>query len=479
MSLHIPDFSVLEILVVGDLMLDQYWFGPASRLSPEAPVPVVNVNRSEARGGGAANVAMNLASLGVQTTCVGAVGNDIAATALGELLQDAGIHPAFVVSAGQPTITKLRILSRNQQLIRLDTEQKFSADDAHAVAEAAATQLAGKHVCILSDYAKGSLQQVTALVSRCRDQGVPVLVDPKGTDFARYRGATVLTPNLAEFEAVAGKADSDDDLVLRARRMCDELELDAIVVTLSDRGMLVVSADVDVLLPARARQVFDVTGAGDTVIAVLAAGLGAGLDVEAAAAVANLAAGLVVARIGTAAVTTAELNSALHEHGEGGRGLLSRAGALQAARESRARGERLVMTNGCFDILHKGHVAYLQEAKSRGDRLMVAVNSDASVSRLKGPDRPVNPLEDRMAVLAGLAAVDWVVSFDEDTPEALISEMLPDVLVKGGDYEPAAIAGGSAVLANGGTVEVLRFHEGRSTSAIVAAIRERGGDAAS
>jgi D-beta-D-heptose 7-phosphate kinase/D-beta-D-heptose 1-phosphate adenosyltransferase len=300
-----------------------------------------------------------------------------------------------------------------------------------------------------------------------------VLVDPKGGDFERYRGATLLTPNLGEFEAVAGVATDAADLIRRARELCEQLELKALVVTLSERGMLVVSSSGETILPARARQVFDVTGAGDTVIATLAAGIGAGLDVEAAAGLANLAASLVVAKLGTASVTPLELNLALHEHGEGGRGLLTREQALAVTREARQRGERLVMTNGCFDILHKGHVAYLQEAKARGDRLLVAVNTDASVAQLKGPERPINPLEDRMAVLAGLASVDWVVPFAEDTPADLIGDILPDVLVKGGDYQPDAIAGAKAVLANGGSVEVLRFHEGRSTSAIVDSIRSR------
>jgi D-beta-D-heptose 7-phosphate kinase/D-beta-D-heptose 1-phosphate adenosyltransferase len=271
-----------------------------------------------------------------------------------------------------------------------------------------------------------------------------------------------------------GQPVDDADLVSKARALCNELELQSLVVTLGDRGMLVVDGNsgAEALLPARARQVFDVTGAGDTVIAALAAGIGAGLDAEAAAELANLAASLVVRKIGTATVTPAELNLALHEQGSGGLGILNATQAQAVACEIRTRGETLVMTNGCFDILHKGHVAYLQEAKSRGDRLLVAVNTDASVQRLKGEDRPINPLEDRMAVLAGLASVDWVVSFDSDTPEELISSILPDVLVKGGDYEPDAIAGGKAVLNNGGSVEVLRFHEGRSTSAIVDSIRK-------
>jgi len=474
MSMAIPDFSQLKVLVAGDLMLDQYWFGPASRISPEAPVPVVRVTRSEARGGGAANVAMNLVSLGVQTTCCGVVGDDATGKDLRALLEVEGITAVLAQSTRHPTITKLRVLSQNQQLIRLDTEQRYSDADADAVVALIKGQLGSQHVCILSDYAKGTLAHVAQLIQACREAAVPVLVDPKGVDFSRYRGANVLTPNRAEFEAVAGVPADDADMIARARALCLELDLGALVVTLSERGMLVVTADSDTLLPARARQVFDVTGAGDTVIAALAAGLGVGLGIEEAAALANLAAGLVVGKIGAAAVTPAELNLALHEQGEGGRGLLSREQAVAVAKEIRARGEKLVMTNGCFDILHKGHVAYLQEAKSRGDRLLVAVNSDASVKRLKGADRPVNSLEDRMAVLAGLASVDWVVAFDEDTPAALIEQILPDVLVKGGDYTPDAIAGGKAVLRNGGTVEVLRFHEGRSTSAIVDTIRASG-----
>jgi len=474
MSLSIPDFSGLKVLVVGDLMLDQYWFGPTSRISPEAPVPVVQVRRSETRPGGAANVAINLVSLGVDASVSGLIGADEGGTELTSLLENAGVKTALSASATNPTITKLRVLSRNQQLIRLDTEDSFDPADSAAVCEVAAGQIKNSQVCILSDYAKGSLAQVETIIQNCRDNNVPVLVDPKGTDFERYRGATALTPNLAEFEAVAGKSESDAELIERARQLCARLEIEALVVTLSERGMLVVSGDNEVLLPTRAQQVFDVTGAGDTVIAVLGAGLAAGQDIEQAAAMANLAAGLVVAKIGVASVTRTELNLALHGAGEGGRGVLTREEVLQVAQEVQQRGERLVMTNGCFDILHKGHVAYLQEAKARGDRLLVAVNTDESVKRLKGEDRPINPLQDRMEVLAGLAAVDWVVPFGEDTPAELINDVLPDVLVKGGDYKPQDIAGGDAVLANGGSVEVLQFHAGRSTSSIVDSIRGDG-----
>jgi len=473
MTLAVPDFSGVGVLVAGDVMLDEYWFGPTARISPEAPVPVVRVTGSQSRPGGAANVAANLASLGARTLLTGVVGDDANGAALTRLLRGRGINVEFAQAASRPTITKLRVLSRNQQLIRLDTEEAYGPEDAAGLLPIVRRLLPQVSVCICSDYAKGSLHRVQELVALCAERGVPVLVDPKGTDFARYRGAAVLTPNLAEFEAVTGPAADDQALATQGLALRAELDLRCLVVTLGERGMLVLAEDREpVVLPARAREVFDVTGAGDTVIATLAAGIGAGMDIIDAAALANLAAGLVVRKIGVASVTTSELRLALHEHGQGGRGLLARDQAAQVAAESRARGERLVMTNGCFDILHAGHVAYLEEAKQRGDRLLVAVNDDASVMRLKGPGRPVNPLADRMAVLAGLAAVDWVVPFSEDTPEALVGEVLPDVLVKGGDYRPDNIAGARLVLERGGTVEVLSFREGRSTSAILDSLRK-------
>jgi len=328
-------------------------------------------------------------------------------------------------------------------------------------------------VCILSDYAKGTLARVPEIIAQCRAHGVTVLVDPKGRDFTRYRGASVLTPNLSEFEAVVGRSSDDQQLADRGQALCAELDIDSLVVTLSERGMVVIrDGEAPQFLPARVREVFDVTGAGDTVIAVLAAALAAGRMLADAAALANLAAGLVVRKIGVASVTASELRLALHEHGFGGRGLLTPAEAPLVMDEARGRGERIVMTNGCFDILHQGHVAYLEEAKALGDRLIVAVNDDASVTKLKGSGRPVNPVTDRMAVLAGLAAVDWVVPFGEDTPADLIAALLPDVLVKGGDYKPEEIAGADAVRSNGGSIEILSFSEGRSTSAIIAALRK-------
>ena len=472
MTLSIPDFSSTRVVVAGDVMLDRYLFGATGRISPEAPVPVVHVQQTDDRPGGAANVAVNLAALGVTTSLVGVVGRDEAATALSAILGQRGIDCAFTEANDRPTITKTRVQSRGQQLIRLDQE-KAAAMPGDAVAAALAGTLDGAGAVILSDYGKGALADVQTMIRSCRNAGVPVLVDPKGTDFGKYRGASLLTPNQSEFEAVAGVAETDEGLVARARAMMDELELDALLVTRSEKGMLLVEGDGEPLfLSTQAREVYDVTGAGDTVIATLAAALASGQALSSAAALANLAAGLVVRKIGVATVTPGELSAALHQRGQGGRGLVDRPTLQALVAEAHERNERVIMTNGCFDVLHAGHVAYLEEAKSLGDRLIVAVNDDDSVRRLKGETRPVNALEDRMLVLAGLAAVDWVVPFSDDTPASLIAAVLPDVLVKGGDYKPEEIAGARDVLENGGEVRVLAFRDGHSSSRIIDRLKD-------
>ena len=448
-------------------MLDQYLFGATSRISPEAPVPVVHVQKTDDRPGGAANVAVNLASLGVRTRLIGAVGNDAAADTLENLLTTHGIDCDFARVSVRPTITKTRVQSRGQQLIRLDQENAAELRDS-TLADAVGQAAAGAGAVVLSDYGKGALTDVRTMIDLCRKAGVPVLVDPKGRDFEKYRGATLLTPNQGEFEAVAGYCASDAELVARGWQMVEDLELTALLVTRSEKGMMLLEAGNEPLfLSTQAREVYDVTGAGDTVIATLAGALASGQSLATASALANIAAGLVVRKIGVATVTPGEIQVALHQRGQGGRGLVSRDELLVLVGEARARKERIVMTNGCFDILHAGHVAYLEEAKSLGDRLIVAVNDDESVRRLKGESRPINALEDRMLVLAGLAAVDWVVPFADETPAALIAAVLPDVLVKGGDYRPEEIAGGKEVLDNGGEVRVLSFRDGHSTSRII------------
>jgi D-beta-D-heptose 7-phosphate kinase/D-beta-D-heptose 1-phosphate adenosyltransferase len=466
-TISIPDFDRAKVLVVGDVMLDRYLFGGTGRISPEAPVPVVHVRQTDDRAGGAANVAVNLASLGVSTTLLGIVGKDDEAAALAKILDQEHIDCRFTAIADWPTTTKTRIQSRGQQLIRLDREEP-AVSGSDKLTQDLVKRLSKANAVILSDYGKGALANVAAMIEACRGAGLPVFVDPKGNDFEKYRGATLITPNQAEFEAVAGVCNTDDELVARARDMVSDLDLMAILVTRSEKGMLLVQgSDEPVFLSTRAREVFDVTGAGDTVIAVLAGALASGDSLQGAAALANLAAGLVVRKSGAASVSPSEIRVALHRRGQGGRGLVAEEALHLLVEEAKTHGETVIMTNGCFDVLHAGHVAYLEEAKSLGDRLIVAVNNDDSVRKLKGESRPVNTLEDRMQVLAGLAAVDWVVPFAEDTPARLIQSMLPDILVKGGDYRSDEIAGAKDVLRNGGEVRVLAFREGHSSSRII------------
>lgn len=467
MTISIPDFSKTYVVVAGDVMLDRYMFGTTSRISPEAPVPVVHIHETDDRPGGAANVAVNLASLGVSTRLLGVVGQDAAADSLQEIMKARGIRCEFQRVDGRPTVTKTRVQSRGQQLVRLDQENA-SAMPGGAMTSALKKAIDGAGAVVLSDYGKGTLSDIAAMINLCRDADLTVLVDPKGSDFTQYCGASVITPNQAEFESVVGACTTDEELVDKAQVMIDELRLDALLITRSEKGMLLVEADASpVFLSTQAREVFDVTGAGDTVIATLAGVLASGEDLASAAALANIAAGLVVRKIGVASVTPGEINASLHQRGQGGRGLVGRSELKGMVAESHERNERVVMTNGCFDVLHAGHVAYLEEAKSIGDRLIVAVNDDDSVRRLKGESRPINMLEDRLLVLAGLAAVDWVVSFADDTPAELIADVLPDVLVKGGDYEPEEIAGAKSVLKNGGEVRILAYREGQSSSRII------------
>ncbi|MCI4186536.1 bifunctional D-glycero-beta-D-manno-heptose-7-phosphate kinase/D-glycero-beta-D-manno-heptose 1-phosphate adenylyltransferase HldE [Dickeya dianthicola] len=474
MKVTLPDFRHASVLVVGDVMLDRYWYGPTSRISPEAPVPVVKVDTIEERPGGAANVAMNIAALGAGSRLVGLTGIDDAARALSAKLNEVNVKCDFVSVPTHPTITKLRVLSRNQQLIRLDFEEGFDSVDPQPMIDRIQQALPKIGALVLSDYAKGALVHVQSMIQTARAAGVPVLIDPKGTDFNRYRGATLLTPNLSEFEAVAGRCKDEHELVERGAALLADLDLSALLVTRSEQGMtLLQPGKAPLHLPTQAQEVYDVTGAGDTVIGVLAAALAAGKSLEEACFLANAAAGVVVGKLGTSTVTPIELENAIRGRADTGFGVMTEAQLKDAVALARQRGETVVMTNGCFDILHAGHVSYLANARRLGDRLIVAVNSDDSTKRLKGPSRPVNPLTQRMIVLGALEAVDWVVPFEEDTPQRLISEVLPDILVKGGDYKPEDIAGSKDVWANGGEVRVLNFEDGCSTTNIINTIKAR------
>jgi D-beta-D-heptose 7-phosphate kinase / D-beta-D-heptose 1-phosphate adenosyltransferase len=476
--IRIPNYSSARVLVIGDLMLDRYWQGPTSRISPEAPVPIVHVNHDEFRAGGAGNVALNITSLGAKATLMGFVGEDEAGAQLTRLLQSAGVLCLFQPISGHPTITKLRVLSRHQQLIRLDFEAGFQTVDSGALIHNFHAELAQAQVVVLSDYGKGTLNQTQAFIQYARQQQKPVLIDPKGNDFSIYRGASLITPNLSELEAVVGRCPQEAQIVERGMNLIAQHELGALLVTRSEHGMTLLRKDEAPLhLPTHAREVYDVTGAGDTVISVLAASLAAKKDLADATYLANVGAGIVVGKLGTATVDTAELSEALQLQRPPHQGVCSLAELLQERQIAKQKGEKVVVTNGCFDILHPGHVRYMQQAKALGDRLIVLVNSDESVRRLKGPERPINSLAHRMEMLAALGCVDWVAAFEQDTPKQAIEQLLPDILVKGGDYaDITTIAGHESVLANGGAVKILSFIEGHSTTSIIQTIKDKGLD---
>jgi len=467
-----------RVLVVGDVMLDRYFQGDSQRISPEAPVPVVKISKIEDKAGGAANVARNIAHLDAKVGLLGLIGDDAEGDSLCTILQQDGIYSALLKQQQLPTIAKMRVISRHQQVVRLDVEQSFSQAHSEALADQVEALLPDYDYVLVSDYNKGSLAAVGRIIQSAKAAGKYVLVDPKQADLSVYRGADILTPNLSEFRLAGGDASSDAAMLSSARAMLNRCGIAAMLLTRSEQGMTLITATEHHHFPAQVLEVSDVTGAGDTVIATLAVMLGAGMALPQAVEMANLAAGIVVGKLGAATVSPAELAAKLNKH------LFSQGDVyqtpfdkvLQHIQFARQNGERIVFTNGCFDILHAGHVRYLAQAKALGDRLVVGLNSDASIARLKGASRPVNPLSERATVLASLASVDWVLPFgddlsEQDTPLALILQVKPDVLVKGGDYSIDTIVGASEVLAAGGDVKVLQFVDGCSTSAIIKKIQ--------
>lgn len=475
------DFSALRILVIGDVMLDRFLYGAVERISPEAPVPVVRLGRSLAMPGGAGNVARNISALGGQAVLVGLVGRDPAATEFRSLLAaDPRIVDASVESASRPTICKMRVIAGTQQVVRLDDEVSTVADATEAAALLAAIEAAlpGCAALILSDYAKGVLTRpvIGAAIAAAQRHGIPVLADPKSDDFSQYRGADCLTPNAKELGRAARlPVGTEAEVAAAAQQVMAAAGLPALLCTRAEKGMtLVRAAGADIAVdsvPAEAREVFDVSGAGDTVIAALALAHAAGHPLPEAMRIANAAAGIVVGKLGTATVGADELAHALRAGSgstPGEDALLDHAAALRLVRDWQAHGLRVGFTNGCFDILHAGHVSLLRAARRRCDRLVVALNTDASVARLKGPTRPITPLADRAAVVSALAAVDAVVAFGEDTPLELIHLLVPDVLVKGADYSIDQVVGADVVQAAGGEVALIDLLPGRSTTGIVA-----------
>jgi D-beta-D-heptose 7-phosphate kinase/D-beta-D-heptose 1-phosphate adenosyltransferase len=462
------------ILVVGDLMVDRYLSGRCDRISPEAPVQVVNVAKETRSLGGAGNVVANLVSLGARAKLIAVAGADLAATPLPSLLLQHDVSAdGLVPDASRPTTMKTRVVASRQQIVRFDVET------ASAVSSEVETQLLGRFamdvvesdVVVLSDYGKGVLTPRVAResIALCAKHGKPVFVDPKGIDYAKYRGATMITPNRKEAGAAAGIDMNSAGAVGRAgRRLLHEHAFGACLITLSEDGMELFEGGREHRLPTEAREVFDVTGAGDTVIAAVAFATACGLPLLDACRFANRAAGIVVGKLGSATTTLEEIRHATVPRLPG---LDEKALSVDALCEKlaadRLSGKTVVFTNGCFDILHAGHVRYLAEARKFGDVLVVGLNTDASVRRLKGPARPLNTEHERALVLSALASVDYVVPFAEDTPLALIERVLPDVLVKGGDYRAEDVVGADVVTRAQGTVKILPFLEGKSTSSLI------------
>ncbi len=475
----LADETPRRLLIVGDLMLDRYVVGEVSRISPEAPIPVLAARTSEQKLGGAGNVAANLIAMGAEVDVVGVIGDDGWGRELSSIIEKTGISTdGLVVDATRPTSLKTRMIGSAQQMLRVDWEDAgdVGGEARETLRERALALLGRAEAVVLSDYGKGVLvtELLEELLAEARKREIPVLVDPKGSDYSRYRGATLITPNRKEAEQALGRELPDVEAVADgARELIESIELDAAVITLGAEGIYFRGAGGREGREAtRARSVFDVTGAGDTVVAHLALHLAGRVDLSVAVALANQAAGLVVARLGTNAVTRSELRAVLRASAPHEGKVLTVDDLEGTLALWRKEGKRIVFTNGCFDIIHTGHVTYLRFARAHGDVLLVGVNDDESVSRLKGPERPVNPIDDRLEVLAAMEMVDAVVAFGEDTPARIIEKVTPDVLVKGEDWAKKGVVGREWVEKHGGRVVLAPLVQGRSTTGILDRARE-------
>ena len=468
-----------SVMVIGDAMLDRYIYGTVERISPEAPIPVVSVEREVAMPGGEGNVVRNLTALGVPVAFVSVIGDDQAGSDLTALVGgQPNVEPWLLVQGSRVTTRKTRYIAQGQQLLRADREECRPVHPKlkERMLRIAGDAMAATNVTVLSDYAKGVLAGDVAprLIEIARKAGRKVIVDPKGADYSRYAGADIITPNRRELaQAIGMDVSNEAALVAAAVALRDKYGFGAVLVTRSEDGMTLLDAHGVRHFAAEAPSVFDVSGAGDTVVAVLAAGVAAGLDLALAARLANVAAGIAVGKVGTAVVRDTDLMHALSTHGGALRKIMDAEGAQEQVERWRRMGWRVGFTNGCFDLLHPGHVHLLEQARGACDRLVVGLNSDASVQRLKGASRPMNPEAARAAVLASLAAADLVCVFDEDTPETLIGLLKPDLLVKGADYTVETVVGASIVQAYGGKVMLADLLPGHSTTATVAKINRR------
>ncbi len=467
MNLH-TQLQKKHIIVLGDIMLDRYWHGSTSRISPEAPVPVVKIEKESLHPGGAANVALNLSALGTKVTLIGITGCDSDSDALLEQLTAHNINCQFIRDESTKTIVKLRVISQQQQLIRADFEEPTVSCKLQAQLQQTFDNIVQTaDAVVLSDYAKGCLRPCQAYIKSAKLHKLPIITDPKSSDWSLYDGSTIITPNTPEFTNIAGSFETSEQLELLAHSVLKQHHLDAILVTRGAKGMSLVTTDGCTHIPTKAYEVFDVTGAGDTVVATLAFALANKIELKTAVSLSNFAAGIVVGKLGTACVTQKELIASYLNHNLNKNDLLTPEALHTIIHHKQLSGKTIVMTNGCFDLLHSGHIEYLEAARQLGDYLVVAINDDASVKRLKGDSRPINTITDRITALNALACVDWVISFSEDTPQQLIEHLSPNILVKGGDYKIENIVGAKWVLEHGGQVKIMPFKKGYSTSALL------------
>ncbi|CAL1328973.1 bifunctional D-glycero-beta-D-manno-heptose-7-phosphate kinase/D-glycero-beta-D-manno-heptose 1-phosphate adenylyltransferase HldE [Candidatus Providencia siddallii] len=465
MKIKIPNYKQACVLVIGDIMLDRYWHGSVNKISPEAPVPIASITKSEDKPGGAANVAMNIASLGAYSHLIGLTGIDNTSKILTKILNYSNVRCDFITSPIHKTIKKIRILSQNQQLIRLDFENDFKNINQKNIIKRIKQILPNINTIVISDYSKGTLTKIEKTINLANEAGIPIIIDPKKNNFECYKYATLLTPNLHEFESIVGPCKNNDEIEKKGKNLIQKLKLTALLITRSEQGMsLICKNKMPLHLKTQAKKVFDVTGAGDTVIGVLAASIASGCSLHESCILANISAGIVVKKFGASTVSLTELKKSIYKYSKNDFGIISEKKLKKVVFYAKMRGERIVMTNGCFDILHTGHISYLKNARKLGDRLIVAVNSDSSIRRLKGINRPINKIKQRMNILNALNSIDWIVSFDDDTPKRLIISILPDILVKGGDYNIKEIEGSKEVLAAGGQVKILKFIDGFSTT---------------
>ena len=473
---EIPNFSTSKILVVGDVMIDKYWYGDAERISPEAPVPVVNICNEEKRLGGAANVALNFASIGCNVTLLGLVGNDDGYEFIKNELFCKNINNELIIDEEISTTTKLRVISKNFQLIRLDFEsdKKLYQRSKLAKLKSNFKLIVNKFdIVIFSDYAKGVLKEIDELIKISKSFNITTLIDPKQMDGSIYKDASILKPNYKEFELMVGTCKTEDDIDEKAFKLLDYLRLEALIITRGADGIsLYQNSKKPYKQKASNKEVFDVTGAGDTVIAILGAFLSKGIDLQTTVYFANSAAGIVIGKLGTSYIVEEDLNFINQKSDIYLQKLFSERELIEKIKKYRCNNEKIVMTNGCFDIIHAGHIKYLKEAKTLGDKLVVALNSDESVKNLKGKERPINIFQDRVNVLSALNIVDIIVKFDSDTPEELIKKVSPDILVKGSDYKISQIAGADYVLANGGEVKLIKIKKNLSSSSIIKKLKD-------